>query len=246
MNAEIHHGAQRHATSATHRGHRFGRFAPYLPWTHGTGRAIGSWRRIPLAIACCAVYLILSWALFLTLLDDDREGRIDRERVEDYIYRIPDLSRDFPHALRSLLTAPFLNHDTVQIVYVTILLLLFGLIFEAREGARTTVLVFFGTNFAAAVGGGILLHLLYPEVSTAPSLARAWDRTWSGGSAGCFGLMGALAARARRPWALFGLFLFWEVNVWYWYLRGYTSVFHLVALIAGYLVVRRAIRPRSP
>jgi len=179
--------------------------------------------------------------------DDGGKYKIDEDRVGAYVFRVPDLSEDLPHAVVSLLTAPFLNHDSVQLVYVTLLVLLFGAVFEAREGARRTVLVFFGTTFAAAVSGGILLHLLYPEVWGGQFLETAWTRTWSGGSAGCFGLMGGLAARARRPWLLLGIFSLWELSVLYWNLRSYTTVFHMAALLAGYLAVRYLIPPtRQP
>jgi hypothetical protein len=87
---------------------------------------------------------------------------------------------------------------------------------------------------------GVLLHLLYPEVLDNAFLAHAWERTWSGGSAGCFGLMGAIAARARRPWVLLGLFAAWEINVVVWYLRQYTPAFHLSALATGFVALRYA------
>ncbi len=222
------------------------RLAPYLPWTDGTGRTVGSWRYLPVVVACSVGYLILSWLLFVPLSYDDGGGkyRIDEERVDPYIYRIPDLSEDFFHALRSLLTAPFLNHDGLQLIYVTLLMLLFGVIFEIREGPRTTVLVFFGSTFFAAIFGGVVLHLIYPELWGASFLERAWERTWSGGSAGCFGLMGGLAARARKPWLLLGIFGLWEVFIEYVNLRSYTTVFHFAALFAGFVAVRYLIPPR--
>ena len=55
--------------------------------------------------------------------------------------------------------------------------------------------------------------------------------------------MGALAARALRPWLLLGLFALWEINVAIWYLEEYTPAFHLTALLTGFLVTRRALPP---
>jgi hypothetical protein len=153
-----------------------GRLACYLPCTDGTGRTVGSWRRLPVAVACSVGYLILSWALFVPLsYDDGGKYKIDEERVDPYIYRIPDLSDDFFHALRSLVTAPFLNHDSLQLIYVTLLVMLFGVIFEVREGPRTAVLVFFGSTFFAAIFGGVLLHLIYPELWEASYLEPVVD-----------------------------------------------------------------------
>ena len=222
-----------------------GRLASYMPWTDGTGRTVGSWRRLPVAVAWSVGYLSLSWLLFVPLsYDDGGKYKIDEERVDPYIYRVPDLSEDFFHALRSLVTAPFLNHDSVQLIYVTLLMLLFGVIFEVREGARTAALIFFGSTFFAAIFGGILLHLIYPELWGASFLETAWERTWSGGSAGCFGLMGGLAARARKPWLLLGAFGLWEVFIEYVNLRSYTTVFHFTAMFAGFMVVRYLVPPR--
>lgn len=218
---------------------------PFVPWTDGTGRTVGSWRRLPLAVAYSVGYLILSWVLFVWLsYDDGGKHEIDEERVDPYIYRVPDLSDDVFHALRSLVTAPFLNHDSLQLIYVTLLMLLFGVIFEIREGLRTAVLVFFGSTFFAAIVAGVLLHVIYPELWDASFLETAWERSWSGGSAGCFGVMGGLAARARNPWLLLGAFGLWEVFIEYVNLRSYTTVFHFAALFAGFVAVRYLIPPR--
>lgn len=221
-----------------------GRLAPFLPWADGSGRTIVSWRRLPARAACSAGYLVVAWLLYVPLgYDDGDKYRIESDPVEPYVFRVPDLSENVPRALRSLLTALFINHDSLQLIYVTALVLLFGVIFEVREGPVTTALVFFGTTFAAAVIGGVLLHLIYPDLWDASFLETAWERKWSGGSPGCFGLMGGLAARSRRPWLLLGLFGLWEVFILYVNLRDYTSVFHFTALFTGYLSVRYLIPP---
>ncbi|MDP9473548.1 MAG: rhomboid family intramembrane serine protease [Chloroflexota bacterium] len=216
----------------------------YWPWTDDTGRRPAGLWRTALAGAFVLLYLVVSWALFVPLAEP-RGGKywIDEERVGAFVYRIPDLTADFPRALRPLVTAPFLNHDSIQLVYVTLLALLFGLVFEIREGTRTTALLFFGTSFAGAVVAGVLLHVIYPELAQAGFLERAWTRTWSGGSAGCFGLMGALAARARRPGPLLTFFVIWELNIAWWNLRSYTPAFHLTALVVGFVLTRYVIAP---
>ena len=208
------------------------------------------------------LYVIVMWALFLPLAHQgDGKYDIDLEKVSPFVYRIPDLSVDFPRAARALATAPFLNHDSVQLVYITILVLLFGVIFEAREGSRRTALFFVVGLVSGAFGAGILLHLLYPEITSAPMYAYAWERTWSGGSAGCFGVIGALAARSRRPWLFLGLAVLWDLNwpylrvlasgsggpqfdlVWWHVPHSFTSAFHLIALAVGYVVARFWLRP---
>ncbi len=227
------------------------------PWTGGSAEPWQSWARLPLAAPASLCYLVVMWALFLPLAH--AEGgiyKIDLEQVRPYVYSIPDLTEDPLRAARALLTAPFLNHDSVQLVYISILVILFGITFEAREGSRRTVMFFAGGLVTGALGAGLLLHLLYPGVTEASLYATAWDRTWSGGSAGCFGVMGALAGRSRRSGRLLGTLVLWDLNwpflraaltdkhepqfdlVWWHVPHSYTSVFHLVALAAGFLVMR--------
>ncbi len=187
-------------------------------------------------------YLTVSWLLFAWQAErDGNSWSIDERRVDHLLYRIPRLSEDPVLAFGNLFTGPFLNHDAPQMLYVTVLLALFGASFETREGTRRAALVFFGSTLAASVGAGLVLHLIYPEFLDATILRRAWERTWSGGSAGAFGLMGALAGRARRPWPLLALFVLWEATFASLY-RIYTPAFHLVALATGFVVGRRLAR----
>jgi membrane associated rhomboid family serine protease len=186
-----------------------------------------------------ALYLVVSWAIYLPLVRP-RGGRfsVDKGPFEDLLYAIPDLSEDRLGVLRSLAASPFLNHNLLQLLYVTSLLFLFGAAVERDLGARRTALFFFGTTLAGAIVAGLLLHLIYPDLSARPIFVRAWEKTWSGGSAGCFGLMGVLAARSPRPGRLLVLFVAWELVVLLAYLRNYTSAFHLIALATGFLVTR--------
>jgi hypothetical protein len=209
-------------------------------WTH-------VFRTLPRRAPFVTFYLVASWALFVPAARfRDGKVNIDKERIEGFLYHIPHLSEDFPRALRSLATAPLFNHNLVQIGYVTALLLLFGVAVETRYGPARTAALFFGANFVAALAAGSLLHLLYPELWDAEVATIAWARWWAGGSAGCFGLMGAFAAGARRPWRVLGLFLLWELNAAIWYLQNYTSAFHLIALATGFLAARAASSRRHP
>jgi hypothetical protein len=213
------------------------------------------------AVPVSLLYVVVTWALFLPLAHRaDGTYTIDLDRVSPFVYRIPELSTDFPRSVRALATAPFLNHDIVQLIYITILVLIHGMRFERREGARSTALFFVLGLIAGAFGAGVLLHLVYPEITTAPMYAYAWDRSWSGGSAGCFAVMGALAARSRRPWLSLGIVVLWDLFwpylrvlvsgsggpqfdlVWWHVPHSFTSVFHLIALTVGYLVARSLVR----
>lgn len=241
---------------------RWEQVATYWPWTDGTGKRWRGWARLPLTAPASLCYVVVMWALFLPLAHADGGiFKIDLERVQPYVYSIPDLTANPLAAGRALLTAPFLNHDSVQLIYISILVVLFGIVFEVREGTRRTVLFFAGGLVTGAVGAGLLLHLLYPAVTDAPLYATAWARTWSGGSAGCFGVMGALAGRTRRPGALLAMLVLWDLNwpllraaltdkrepqfdlVWWHLPHSYTSAFHLIALTAGFLVARYWLAP---
>lgn len=217
----------------------------YLPWSDQAGRYYprlgGIARRSPAVV----IYILISVVFFLPTARRIPGNYVtDQDRVEHLMFAIPDLSERFFVALRSLFTAPFFNHNAVQLVYVISLLLLFGIPFESHEGSVRTIAIFFATSFTGAVVAGTILHIIYPTLIDGPFLEQAWERSWSGGSAGCFGLMGALAARAPRPWPLLGMFMAWEAGVVVFYLREYTPAFHISALFAGFLLARYALRAR--
>ena len=190
--------------------------------------------------------MVVGWGLFVPAARPvPGNFVIDTERIRFLLFKIPDLSRDVPFALRSLFTAPWFNHDAVQLVYVTVLLVVFGVPFEARWGSARLVGFFFGTAAAAAIVAGLLLHVIYPRIAASPFFEHAWERTWSGGSAGAFGVIGATAARLERPWLLLGVAVAWEAFVVWWRLRGYTPAFHLSALAIGFLAARILLPARS-
>jgi len=200
---------------------------------------------MPLMAPFTLSYIVISFLAFIPAAEK-RNGKywIDEEAVDHLLFHIPDLSQDFPRAVRSLVVAPWLNHDNLQLLYVTALLLIFGIIFEVREGTLTSIVVFFGTTFVSAMVGGAILHAVYPHVWDTWVLENAWERSWSGGSVGGFGLMGAIAGRTRRPGPLLAFFILWEAFLWWVNLRNYTSVFHLSALAGGFIATRYLIPPR--
>lgn len=220
------------------------RLAAFLPWTDGAGRRQRSWKRLPLSIPFVIGYIVIAWALFIPAAER-RGGHywIDEDAVGHLLFLIPDLTDNPLRAIRSLIIGPWINHDSLQLIYVTALLLIFGAIFELREGTLRMVVLFFGTSLVAALFSGFLLHLIYPHIWDTRFLEIAWNRYWTGGSAGCFGLLGAFAARARRPALLLAFFVAWECFIWWVNLKNYTSVFHLSAMTAGFLATRLFLPP---
>lgn len=207
------------------------------PWHPGSKTALAGWLR---AHPFVSIYLGVTWSGSLLIpVPKTGEGSLL------YFY-IPNLGDDLPRALFSLLTAPWLNVGRVQLVYVTILLLTFGARMERDQGTVRTAAVFFVTTFLAAVGAGAGLHLLYPEIWDNSSLRFSWSRAWGGGSAGAFGILGALAASSRRPARMLALAAAWEAFVWAVNLLSYTVAFHYIALASGFLLARAVpIRPRA-
>ncbi len=223
---------------------RMPKISKYLPWSDQAGHYYPPVKEIARRSPAVVIYILISVVFFLPTARRIPGNYVtDQDRVEHLLFAIPDLSERFFLALRSLFTAPFFNHNAVQLVYVIALLLLFGIPFEFHEGTVRTIAIFFATSFAGALAAGTILHLIYPALIDTPFLQQAWERSWSGGSAGCFGLMGALAARAPRPWPLLGMFVTWEVAVVTFYLREYTPAFHMSALFAGFVLARFVIRP---
>ena len=221
------------------------RIAPFLPWTDGTGRRWRGLTRLPAMIPFIPVYIIVAWTRFILAAEKRDDGLywIDDDAVSHLVFHVPELTDDPLIALRSLITGIWLNHDSLQLIYVTALLLTFGAVFELHEGTLRMVLLFFGTSFAAALLNGLVLHLVYPDVWNIRMFEVAWNRSWMGGSAGCFGILGAVAARARRPGPLLVIFIGWECAVWWVNLRNYTSAFHFAALATGYIATRMFIPP---
>lgn len=163
-----------------------------------------------------------------------------------FAYEIPHLFTNVPKTLFNFVTAIWINQHPVQLVYVLTLLTLFGVPFEIREGTKRAALVFWGTSVAGAIAAGLLLHAIVASGVEAAWVDDAWDNLWGGGSAGAFGVMGALAARAKRPWLLLLLFFVWEANVEYWFLKSYTVAFHLSALAIGFAWMRWGFDGEEP
>lgn len=216
-----------------------------VPWSDGSGRHHQGVRRL-LAAPMTGLYVLITWTVFVLLAvpSDDKWFVLGQATKDAYAFRIPQLSTDPFAAARAFLVAPFLNHEALQLGAITVLVLLFGITFESREGSARFVLIFLGAGATAVFVAGILLHAVHPFVDH-PILDRAWTRAWVGGSAGGFGVLGAIAARARNPWPLMAFFVFWELNVGWWYLQSFTPAFHLTALWIGFTVVRYLLPPVS-
>jgi hypothetical protein len=199
--------------------------------------ALQAIRRRPRELPAIALwYLVLIWSIFLVVAAIDFRGR--REVADPYGYSIADLAENFPRALASLPIAPFVNVGVLQLLYVTAILAVISPRLVEREGPALPAVVFMGTSLFAGIAAGLALHAIDGHVMSHPILDEGWERSWNGGSAGCYGLVGFLAAGARRPWLMLGLIGAWEIGLTGIHLHSYTPAFHVSALAAGFVMGR--------
>jgi hypothetical protein len=210
------------------------------PWSQGSRRSWpGFW--LPLRAPGVPGYLLASWALYVPMADLERPyWPVARSSLLPWGYVVPELFSDPVRAFSSLATAPWVNGNVIQLGYVTVLLLLFAWPFEGHEGTLRTAALFFLATGVASILAGVFVYAAHGWQW--PLSQVAVDTVWTGGSAGAFGLMGAMAARARNPWPLLAFFAFWELNVGWFFLKSYTPAFHSVALVVGFLAARYWIR----
>ncbi len=202
-------------------------------------RVASSFAGGPLAAPFITFYLLASWVIFLLHAEPGAwVYETPADELSAWLYNIPDLVDDTGAAVAAIVTAPWVHRTAVQLVFVTIGLLVFGTRLEYREGPIRTAGIFFATTAAAAITAGVVLHIIYPGMLDFGFLETAWNRTWGGGSAGLFGVIGALIGRARRPLPLLGLVLLWEAAFTVFVYQDYVPAFHLPALLAGFVATR--------
>jgi membrane associated rhomboid family serine protease len=203
-------------------------------------RRVGaSFKAGPMAAPFVAIYLIVSWLIFLWFAEPGNwVYETPGDELSTWLYAIPDLIHDTPAALFTMVTAPWVHRTAVQLAFVTFGMLIFGTRLEHREGTIRAAAIFFATTAFGAITAGLLLHFIYPDMFQTRALDVAWDRTWGGGSAGTFGVIGALIGRARNPWPLIGLVALWEGGFALFVYQDYVPAFHIPAFIAGYVATR--------
>lgn len=179
------------------------------------------------------VLLALSWVTYF-IFDRDEYAT-----GHPLYFHAPDLTQNPLAVAPNLLVTPLVNTQTDQILLVSGLLLLFGTAVERRLGTAAALALFWVASSTAAVLGGLLLHPLYSHFPDVHMFADGgWYRIFNGGSAGGFALLAAYAALSPRPWLWVGLFLVWEPVFWLFVSGDFTSVFHFIAFVTGFLGAR--------
>lgn len=220
---------------------------PYLPWRRDDGRPRPPHRAGLLQAPATTLYLIGASSIYV-LYDAwyDQQFRLLPDWVDRWVvHRADDLLHDGWGVVAHFATSVWFNVHVIQFAYVVVLLILFGAWFERHEGPARTAFVFYASSIAAGIVGGFLIMAVDGFYANDWTAYEA-DRLWVGGSAGAMGLMGGIAARARRPWLLLAGFTFWELNLGIWWLQSSTPFYHLTALVTGFLLTRYSRIMRAP
>ncbi len=210
------------------------RFLPFsgCQTLHGPVRSV---RDAVLRARFVGGFLLFAWPIFLFLVRGD--GWIP-QAVRDNIGFIVRLwESDAARAVVVSHVGIVVQHSWPQMVYVTVLLLVAGVAYEAREGTLRTFLVFYGASLAGvALLTVVVLLGQVPGVS--PLSQHAASVSWSGASVGCFGLLGALLATARNPAPWLAGFLLFELTVELAFVPLLAIAMHGAAFAFGFIVSR--------
>ncbi|MBX3467593.1 MAG: hypothetical protein KF878_11955 [Planctomycetes bacterium] len=201
-------------------------------------RRAGGRTGVPWAVL---LLVLASWTSFL-LIDERDEFAVDHPL---YIH-FPDFSERPWRIVPNLVVTPLVNTQPDQIVLVTALLLGFGIPVERRLGSKVVLGVFWGATAMAAVLGAGALHVLYPLFPDVHAFSEGgWYRVFNGGSAGGFGLMGAMAATSRFTAVWVALYCLWEPSFWLVVTQDFTAVLHVTAFFTGLGAAGVVLRRRT-
>jgi len=148
-----------------------------------------------------------------------------------------DILRSPLRFISAILIGPIFHNSTEHILFITGTFLWLVQSFEVRVGAiRTFILFLICTAIAATLvsAGMVIAGHFWPKD---PNLISGFSRTWMGGSAGLFGIIGASSHQSRRIWVVPAIAITFET--WNHFLHGtsmFTSIGHMVAMTAGFLI----------
>lgn len=188
-------------------------------------------------------FLLLAWPVFLFLVRGD--GWIPAAVRHNIGFIVGLWESDAARAVVVSHVGILVQHSWPQMLYVTALLLVAGVAYEAREGTLRTFLVFYGSTLCGVALLTVVV-LLAPVPAVSPLSERAVSVSWSGASVGCFGLVGALVATARSPGPWLAALLLFELTVELNYVPVLALAMHGVAFAFGFVVSRLAHMQDAP
>lgn len=182
-------------------------------------------------------FLVTAWVAFLSLV---RQNGWIAPDLRAHIGYIP--AQWTANPIQGFISANVgivVQHSWGQIIYISLILLIFGTLYELREGTLRTIIVFYGASVAG------IATLTFVVLTTSVSDAYAWSQhvsqtSWSGASVGCFGLLGAYLATHARPWWFVGAWAVYEIALEWTLVPGLAVAMHIVGFLFGFTVSRIA------
>lgn len=138
----------------------------------------------------------------------------------------------------SFFTATFFHNGLDHILFVTVVgFLIIVQAFEVRNGTLPAIIIFFTSMVFICTLMGFLINwgfTHWPEISF---FDLGMKRSWMGGSAGAFGVFGALSHNSRQRWITFIIIgIFETINLTFYGINLQISVIHTLCAIYGFTV----------
>jgi hypothetical protein len=146
----------------------------------------------------------------------------------------------------SSFTATLFHNGLDHILFVTIMVFLVMQNFEARNGTLATIFIFFSAMLFVAILMGFVINWGYSNWPDIEFYSLGIKRSWMGGSAGAFGVFGALSHNSRKPWGIFIIIgIFETLNLIFYGINFQISVGHYLSLVYGFTVWGLWIRKKK-
>lgn len=163
---------------------------------------------------------------------------------------IIEYKTDFWSYFLSFFTTGFFHNGLDHILFVT----LFGIAmpvqsFEAQNGSRLTLVIFFITYVMIGFFNGWFIHTGLELWPYEPFFIEGFERNWMGGSVGFYGIIGALSYTSRKKWFLLLMVVaFAAFNRFVLGINPFIPFIHITSAIFGFFqcwLWYRFLRPKK-
>ena len=217
------------------------RLIPYQwPWTDNQGNlypSIGTWaasRKFSLLYIIASVMIVAGLG-FASRSNCDGPWQIVFQC--NWTMWMGQFHSDFWHFLLTCFTTAWFHNDLPHILFVAFFGFMFPVqSFEVQHGTKMTVILYFAIYLYIGLSLGACSHLLKFFVGETEFVIQIFKRSWMGGSAGIFGIIGAMANWSKKTWFLLALIVLFEV--FSYNILGnniYISIVHLNSTFFGFL-----------
>lgn len=135
-------------------------------------------------------------------------------------------------------TSTLFHNGLDHILFVTIVgFIIIAQSFEAHNSNLATLLIFFSSMSFVGILMGFIINWGYSNWPEIEYYAFAVERSWMGGSAGFFGIFGALSHNSRKKWLIPLIVISFEsVNFFILGIDPQITTGHLIATFYGFTV----------